>query len=46
MLRKLWVLHVHPNVLAKIRQSILVATNCDVDGGFKPEAIKMIKNIY
>ena len=46
MLRKLWVMYLHPMVLAQIRQSVLISTNYDVDEGFKPEMIKKIKHIY
>ena len=46
MLRKLWVMYLHPTILAQIRQSILIATNYDIDQGFKPEMIKKIKYIY
>ena len=46
MLRKLWVMYIHPSVLGQIRQTVLVATGYDVDQGFRSEMIKKIKHIY
>ena len=46
ILRKLWVGSVHQALLARMREAVAAATNCDIETNFKSEAIASIKSFY
>ena len=46
LLRKMWLKSIHPRLLIEIKEIVQMNFNIDLDKGFKPRDISLIKSHY